>query len=86
MPEPSAVIPKLKSHPHRINQGICVYDWDRCKATPPSAPATPAAPVKDFKAEAKARIAKKAVEMAAPIPPGPTPKPKLNCTMIDEAS
>jgi len=66
--------------------GICVYDWDRCKATPPSAPATPAAPVKDFKAEAKARIAKKAVEMAAPVPPGPTPKPKLNCTMIDEAS
>lgn len=63
-----------------LSQGMCVYDWDRCKIVPPPAP------VKDFKAEAKARIAKKAVALAAPVPPGPTPKPKINCTMIDEAS
>ena len=53
-----------------------MYDWDRCKA--------PVA-TKDFKVEAKTRLAKKAAALA-PVPPAPTPKPKVNCTMIDEAS
>eukprot|EP00281_Chroomonas_sp_CCMP1168_P024047 CAMPEP_0206229504 /NCGR_PEP_ID=MMETSP0047_2-20121206/9741_1 /ASSEMBLY_ACC=CAM_ASM_000192 /TAXON_ID=195065 /ORGANISM="Chroomonas mesostigmatica_cf, Strain CCMP1168" /LENGTH=278 /DNA_ID=CAMNT_0053652825 /DNA_START=44 /DNA_END=880 /DNA_ORIENTATION=+ len=66
--------------------GMCVYDWDRCKATP----ATPAEKLQRNKELAMEHLAAKIAEEEAiqdtPAPPAPTPKPKLTCNMTDAMS
>jgi len=62
------------------NMGLCMYDWDMCKA-PPATPA-PAKPAKKVHAEARkqAAVARKMRAHKLVKPPAPAPA-KLNCTI-----
>lgn len=65
-------------------KGICMYDWDACKAPPATpAPATPTLHKSKKQAARKAaavdrHASKHATRISDPVPPGPL---KLNCTL-----
>lgn len=60
-------------------KGLCVYDWDKCKAPAP-ADAAPAAALKRIRARAAA-AAEPAVAAAAPV----APAAKVSCNMTTPA-
>ncbi len=74
--------------PPGTTAGMCVYDWDRCKA--------PIASVEASKKRLAAKAAKAAHVHATQkkhsaiakdvAPVAPTPKPKLTCNMTDSTT